>query len=176
MLISLYENVKLNLKYGDGSHEPVFVHDQPIGLWQIVVLVLGDWCRCTVGKRLCPISLEEGQRSCSMATYHRHGNTPLAARHWRESSSTICSACMCVYVRTVSFELKDFWFRCLARMFTFLTVTVIGQSWRSREEEPLVTVVGATSIYGFLVALATDWITGNSCRFCHRQNYSRWQE
>jgi len=40
-------------------------------------LAEGDWCRCTVGKHRYPLSLEEGQRSCSLATYHRHGNTPL---------------------------------------------------------------------------------------------------
>ena len=38
-----------------------------------------DWCRCTVGKHQYPLSLEEGQR-CSLATYHRHDNTPLGAR------------------------------------------------------------------------------------------------
>jgi len=37
----------------------------------------------TVGKRGYPLSLEEGQRSCSLATYHWHGNTPLGARRWR---------------------------------------------------------------------------------------------
>jgi len=29
------------------------------------------------------LSLEEGQRPCSLVAYHRHGNTPLGARHWR---------------------------------------------------------------------------------------------
>jgi len=43
----------------------------------------GDWCRCTVGKHQYPFSLEEGQRSCSLVTYHRHSNTPLGERHWR---------------------------------------------------------------------------------------------
>jgi len=46
----------------------------------------GDWCWCTVGKHRYPLSLEEGQRSCSQATYHRHGNTPLGACHWRTDS------------------------------------------------------------------------------------------
>jgi len=50
-------------------------------------LDLGDWCRCTVGKHQNPLSLEEGQRSCSPATYHRHGNAPLGAHHWRRKVS-----------------------------------------------------------------------------------------
>jgi len=40
-------------------------------------LAEGDLCRWTVGKHRYPLSLEEGQRSCSLATYHRHGNSPL---------------------------------------------------------------------------------------------------
>jgi len=36
----------------------------------------------TVGKHRYPLSLEEGERWCSLATYHRHGNTPSGARHW----------------------------------------------------------------------------------------------
>ena len=35
---------------------------------------------CTVGKHWYPLSLDEGQRSCSLAAYHRQGNTPLGAR------------------------------------------------------------------------------------------------
>jgi len=31
----------------------------------------------TVDKHRYPLSLEEGQRSCSLAKYHRRGNTPL---------------------------------------------------------------------------------------------------
>jgi len=46
-------------------------------------LAEGDWCRCTVGWHRYPLSLEEGQRSCSLAMSHRHGNTPLGAPHWR---------------------------------------------------------------------------------------------
>jgi len=47
-------------------------------------LAEGDWCWCTVSKHWYPLSLEEGQQSCSLATYHRHRNTPLGARHWRK--------------------------------------------------------------------------------------------
>jgi len=43
-----------------------------------------DWCWCTVSKHRYPLSLEEGQRPCSLATCHQHGNAPLWARHWRK--------------------------------------------------------------------------------------------
>jgi len=49
----------------------------------------GDWCWCTVGKHLYPLSLKEGQWSCSLATYYRHSNTPLRACHWRETVKTV---------------------------------------------------------------------------------------
>jgi len=51
-------------------------------------LAEGDWCWCAAGKHQYPLSLEEGQRSCSLATYHQHGNTPIGARHWRRYQST----------------------------------------------------------------------------------------
>jgi len=43
----------------------------------------GDWYRRIVGKHHYSLSMEEALQSCSMATYHRHGNTSLGACHWR---------------------------------------------------------------------------------------------
>jgi len=57
-------------------------------------LAEGDWCRCTVGRHRYPLSLEEGQRSCSLVTYHWHGNTPLEACHWRRQPPCYCTSRM----------------------------------------------------------------------------------
>jgi len=60
-------------------------------------LVEGNWCRYTVDKHRYPLSLEEGQRSCSLATYHRHVNTPLGAHQWRRSHNTLAAWYVHVY-------------------------------------------------------------------------------
>jgi len=58
-------------------------------------LAEGDWCWCTVGEHWYLLSLEEGQRRCSLATDNRHGNTPLRTRHWRKRTVINLRSCDC---------------------------------------------------------------------------------
>ena len=48
------------------------------------------WLRGLVPMYSWQRNLEKGQWLCSLATYHRYGNTPLGARHWRENAHNQC--------------------------------------------------------------------------------------
>jgi len=60
--------------------------------------------------------------------------------HFSGPGRAIDRVCVCVFVRTINFELNNFWPRYLARCYTMIpsssssTVKVIGQSSRSQEE------------------------------------------